>query len=150
MSDIVERLRSLNIDFSCRQHLYSAISDSATEIEHLTADNEMLLAALGQAVSELSELRLDSQAAWEAGCRALRAHQQQAMNSEDGEMIYVIAHDGGCEGYGGPIQAFKTKQEAVAAASLGESLKVFEVPEWPEPAGPSFYLRILSGHLDSR
>lgn len=49
-------------------------------------------------------------------------------------MIYVIAHDGGVEGYSGPVQAFKTKPEALAAASLGDTMKVFEVPEWPEQA----------------
>lgn len=54
-------------------------------------------------------------------------------------MIYVIAHNGGYEGYSGPVQAFKTKQEARAAAALGDSLEVFEVPEWPEPA-PSWFM----------
>lgn len=48
-------------------------------------------------------------------------------------MIYVIARDGGYEGYSAPIQAFSTKEEALAAAALGESLDVFAVPVWPEP-----------------
>lgn len=56
-------------------------------------------------------------------------------------MIYVIAHDGGCEGYSGPLHAFKTKKEAIAAASLGDNLVVFEVPEWPEPAGPWYNVK---------
>lgn len=60
-------------------------------------------------------------------------------------MIYVIAHDGGCEGYSGPMQAFKTREEAIAAASLGESLKVFAVPEWPEPAGPYYNVKPIDG-----
>lgn len=60
-------------------------------------------------------------------------------------MIYVIAHDGGCEGYSGPLQAFKTKQEATAAAALGDGLRVFEVPEWPELAGPWYAVKPIEG-----
>lgn len=56
-------------------------------------------------------------------------------------MIYVIAHDGGCEGYSGPVQAFKTEIEARAAASIGDGLVVFAVPEWPEPSEPWFQIR---------
>ena len=56
-------------------------------------------------------------------------------------MIYVIAHDGGCEGYSGPLQAFRTEKEAAAAAALGESLRVFAVPEWPEPAEPWYQVK---------
>lgn len=58
-------------------------------------------------------------------------------------MIYVIAHDGGYEGYSGPIQAFDTVEEAKAAAALGESLCVFAVPEWPEQAQAWFLIEPL-------
>ena len=56
-------------------------------------------------------------------------------------MIYVIARDSGSEGYSGPMQAFKTKEEATAAAALGDTLKVFAVPEWPEVASPWFMVK---------
>jgi len=60
-------------------------------------------------------------------------------------MIYVIARDGGCEGYSGPIQAFKTKEEAIAAVALGGGcLEVFAVPEWPEPSEPWYQIRPIS------
>lgn len=56
-------------------------------------------------------------------------------------MIYVVAHDGGYEGYSGPVLAFKTKEEAAAAVAIGDALKVFAVPEWPEPAVPWFMVK---------
>lgn len=58
-------------------------------------------------------------------------------------MIYVIAHDGGCEGYSGPIAAFKTEKEARAAAALGDTISVFAVPEWPEPLQAWFEIKPL-------
>lgn len=58
-------------------------------------------------------------------------------------MIYVVAHDGGCEGYSGPMQAFKTESEAKAAAALGDMLCVFAVPEWPEAAKSWFRIEPL-------
>lgn len=61
-------------------------------------------------------------------------------------MIYVIAHDGGCEGYSGPIQAFRSEAEARAAIALGDSLKVFAVPEWPEPAIEWYRIEPLKGN----
>ncbi len=49
--------------------------------------------------------------------------------------MYVIAHNGGCEGYSPPIQAFQNLNEAKAALSLmGGCFELFEVPVWPEPA----------------
>lgn len=62
-------------------------------------------------------------------------------------MIYVIAHDGGYEGYSGPIQAFKTEIEARAAATLGDNLRVFAVPEWPEPTKEWFRVEPLPDAL---
>lgn len=56
-------------------------------------------------------------------------------------MIYVIAHDGGCEGYSGPMQAFETKEEAIAAVAFGDGLVVFSVPVWPEPSGPWYQIK---------
>lgn len=50
-------------------------------------------------------------------------------------MIYVVAHDGGCEGHSPPIQAFHNLNEAKAALSLmGPVFELFEVPVWPAPA----------------
>ncbi len=49
-------------------------------------------------------------------------------------VIYVIAYDGGCEGFSGPIQAFNDLESAKAAAALGDSYKVFAVPVWPSKA----------------
>ena len=54
-------------------------------------------------------------------------------------MIYVIAHDGAYEGYSGPMQAFKSEAQARAAAGRGIHLRVFAVPEWPEPAKIEWY-----------
>lgn len=49
--------------------------------------------------------------------------------------IYVIAYNGGVEGWSGPIQAFVERENATAAvALLGGSFRVFDVPVWPEPA----------------
>ncbi len=56
-------------------------------------------------------------------------------------MIYVVAHDGGCEGYSGPVQAFKTQGEADAAVAIGDGLVVFAVPEWPEVAVPWYMVK---------
>lgn len=65
MNDLVERLRSLNIDFSCRQHLYSTIRDSAAEIERLTVENERLrsLIAEGPDRDFIIDRRLEADAA---------------------------------------------------------------------------------------
>jgi hypothetical protein len=49
--------------------------------------------------------------------------------------IYVIAHDGGYEGYSGPMQASASREEAFRLAHLmsaGGSFRVFKVPVWPE------------------
>lgn len=49
--------------------------------------------------------------------------------------IYVIAHNGGCEGHSPPVQAFLKLEEARAAlAILGGCFELFDVPIWPEPA----------------
>jgi hypothetical protein len=48
--------------------------------------------------------------------------------------IYVIVHDGGCEGMSGPIQGCATLDEAVALATLmkaAERYAIFAVPIWP-------------------
>ena len=48
------------------------------------------------------------------------------------DRIFVIAHDGGSEGYSPPVQAFLHEDEAFAAAALsGETYSVFSVPIWP-------------------
>lgn len=51
--------------------------------------------------------------------------------------VFVIAHDGGCEGWSAPVQAFLTLDEAKAAYGLMSqttSFGVFEVPVWPHIA----------------
>ena len=52
--------------------------------------------------------------------------------------VWVLAHDGGCEGYSGPVQAFATKLEALAGQALskaaGNTLALFLVPMWPNVA----------------
>lgn len=48
--------------------------------------------------------------------------------------VFVIVHDGGYEGYSGPIQAFETLEEAKAGHRLMsqvESYHIFRVPIWP-------------------
>jgi hypothetical protein len=58
--------------------------------------------------------------------------------------IYVIAHDGGCEGYSAPIIACQTEAEARALmatmdAGGGSCLVVFATPVWPEPATTAWH-----------
>lgn len=57
--------------------------------------------------------------------------------------IYVIAHDGGYEGYSPPIQAFHNLEEAKAALALmnsgSASFDLFEVPVWPERATAEWF-----------
>lgn len=49
--------------------------------------------------------------------------------------IYVIAHNGGCEGHSPPVQAFNNLEDAKAAlAIVGYCFEIFSVPIWPEPA----------------
>lgn len=49
-------------------------------------------------------------------------------------VVYVIVHDGGCEGNSAPIQAFSDPREAFAVARLmgsTETFRVYETPVWP-------------------
>lgn len=59
--------------------------------------------------------------------------------SEPLTKIYVIAHDGGCEGWSGPMLGFLTVDEAQTAAALEGSLRVFEVPMWPHIVPKAWY-----------
>lgn len=60
-------------------------------------------------------------------------------------IVYVMAHNGGCEGHSVPIQAFATIYEArcalalIGAAGL-HGIEIFEVPMWPN-ANPEPYYR---------
>ena len=50
--------------------------------------------------------------------------------------VWVIAHDGGCEGFSGPIQAFVDKDTATKGLRIMEAggaigVVLFEVPVWP-------------------
>lgn len=51
-------------------------------------------------------------------------------------MIYIMCHDGGCEGFSAPIQAFEDEETAISALRLANagaetSMVLFEVPVWP-------------------
>lgn len=60
--------------------------------------------------------------------------------------LYVIAHDGGCEGHGLPMLAFKSRQKALEwIACQSESYSVALVPIFPDlPVGPWHALRALN------
>jgi hypothetical protein len=48
-------------------------------------------------------------------------------------MIYVVAHDGGCEGHSLPYLAFGDRESALAwVAGQSEAWSVAEVPMYPE------------------
>lgn len=51
--------------------------------------------------------------------------------------VFILAKDGGCEGFSPPIQAFTHEHEARAALAtlglVGYGWKLFCVPVWPEP-----------------
>lgn len=58
--------------------------------------------------------------------------------------VFVAAHDGGCEGYSAPFQAFTCKEDALmfvkhASAVGSESYQVFEVPVWPTLQETAWY-----------
>lgn len=46
--------------------------------------------------------------------------------------LYIVAHDGGCEGYSLPILAFTNKADAIAWKKVQtESYSITEVPIYP-------------------
>jgi hypothetical protein len=50
--------------------------------------------------------------------------------------VYVIAHDGGCEGHSPPLLAISDRETGLVAleflrASGQSCFELFEVPEWP-------------------
>lgn len=48
-------------------------------------------------------------------------------------MIYVVAHDGGCEGHSLPMLAFQDKETALKwCRSQTDSYSVAEVPVFPD------------------
>lgn len=57
-------------------------------------------------------------------------------------MIYVVAHDGGCEGYSLPVLAFDDREAAVRwVKAQAESYSIAAVPVYPEiPLKPWFQL----------
>jgi hypothetical protein len=58
--------------------------------------------------------------------------------------IWVIAVNNGVEGHSGPVQAFLTEKEAMAARALIDTCaEVFVVPVWPEPAQPWYYIKAV-------
>ena len=47
--------------------------------------------------------------------------------------LFVVAHDGGCEGHSLPMLAFTTKEEALAWCKVQtEGYSVAEVPVYPD------------------
>lgn len=58
------------------------------------------------------------------------------------DVMYVVAHDGGCEGHSLPMLAFKNRKTALAwVAAQTEAFDVTEVPVYPAvPKGPWFRL----------
>lgn len=59
-------------------------------------------------------------------------------------MIYVMCHDGGQEGYSGPVLAFTDEHLAIAALRLANAgsetcMVLFEVPAWPDTAQKSYW-----------
>lgn len=58
------------------------------------------------------------------------------------EFVYVIARDGGCEGFSAPVQATRSKEEAFRLAALmsqTERFSVFEVPLWPQAQATEWF-----------
>lgn len=58
--------------------------------------------------------------------------------NERGEFIWVIAHDGGCEGWSLPVQAFNNEADAWSVlatinAASSETMRVAKVALWPTP-----------------
>lgn len=59
-------------------------------------------------------------------------------------MIYIMCHDGGCEGFSAPIQAFQDEETAIGALRLANggadtSMVLFEVPVWPATMPHPYY-----------
>lgn len=56
--------------------------------------------------------------------------------------IYVIANDGGVEGYSGPVVASESEDEAIRLAGLMAGMMVvFRIPVWPATDGVQWFQR---------